>query len=146
MRFNCTDSNIRENITFVTPSIMLKPVIFVAIGSAAGGVCRFLMQQYVQRRIFSSFPYGTLCVNILGCFIIGIIYGLTARGNVLSDNGRIFLATGICGGFTTYSSFMGENYTMLQSGEVLHTFLYTALSLFIGFGATALGVICVKLI
>ena len=125
---------------------MLKTVIYVAIGSAAGGVCRYLVQQYVQRRFFSTIPYGTLCVNILGCFIIGVVYGLTARGNILSDNGRIFLATGICGGFTTFSSFMGENYNMVQGGEAWYTFLYVALSLLVGFAATTLGVSCVKLI
>jgi CrcB protein len=125
---------------------MLKPVIYVAIGSAFGGVCRFLMQQYVQKRFFSTFPYGTLCVNLLGCFIIGVIYGLAAKGNILSQNARIFLATGICGGFTTYSSFMYENYTLVSGGEYWHTFLYIALSLLAGFALTALGIFCIKLI
>ena len=125
---------------------MFKPVIYVAVGSLLGGVGRFLLQQFVQKRFFSSFPYGTLCVNLLACFIIGIIYGLSNKGNILSPNARIFLATGICGGFSTYSSFMYENYSMLQDGEIFNTFLYVATSLFIGFAATSFGALSIKYI
>ena len=125
---------------------MFKSIVYVAVGSAIGGVCRFLMQQSVQRLVSFSFPLGTLLVNLLGCFIIGLVYGLASKGNILSPSLRLFLAVGICGGFTTYSSFMFENYTLLQAGEMLNTFLYVAISLVIGFLATWLGIWCVKLI
>src|SRR6185312_3857050 len=108
---------------------MWKTIIYVAIGSIIGGVGRFLLQQYMQRRVSSTFPYGTFTVNIVGCFIIGIVFGLASRGNVLSVQMRIFLATGVCGGFTTFSSFINENYSMLQDGELLHTFIYISISI-----------------
>jgi fluoride exporter len=123
---------------------MFQSIFYVATGSAIGGVCRYLMQQTIQQRVTGLFPWGTLAVNVLGCFVIGLIYGLAARTNVLSPQGRIFLAVGICGGFTTYSSFMMENYTLAQSGQLAGMLLYTGLSLIVGYGATALGVACVR--
>ncbi|SRR5258708_27622443 len=123
---------------------MWKTIIYVAIGSAIGGVGRFLLQQFIQKRVDSTFPYGTLFVNLLGCFIIGIVAGLADKGNVLSPQGRIFLAAGICGGFTTFSSFINENHSMLQDGELLNTFLYIAVSVIVGLLATTLGILLIK--
>ncbi|MBS1530598.1 MAG: fluoride efflux transporter CrcB [Bacteroidetes bacterium] len=123
---------------------MLKTIIYVAIGSALGGVARFLMQQFVQKRFESTFPYGTLSVNLLGCFVIGVVAGLADKGNILSPNARIFLAVGICGGFTTFSSFVNENYSMLRDGELLNTFVYIAASVVIGLLATGAGILLIK--
>ncbi|HZX58231.1 MAG TPA: fluoride efflux transporter CrcB [Mucilaginibacter sp.] len=123
---------------------MWKTIVYVAIGSAFGGVARYLMQQYIQKRVESTFPYGTLGVNLLGCFVIGIVVGLADKGNVLSPQGRIFLAVGICGGFTTFSSFVNENYSMLRGGELLNTFVYIAVSVIVGLVATALGILLIK--
>src|SRR5437868_2718215 len=103
---------------------MWKTITYVAVGSVIGGVSRFLLQQYIQRRVESTFPYGTLAVNLLGCFVIGIVVGLADRGNLMSPQARIFWATGICGGFTTFSSFINENHSMLLDGELLNTFVY----------------------
>ena len=77
---------------------MWKTLVYVAIGSVIGGVSRFLLQQFIQRRVDSVFPYGTLVVNLVGCFVIGIIIGLADKGNLMSPQARIFWATGICGG------------------------------------------------
>ena len=123
---------------------MWKTIIYVATGSAIGGVGRFLLQQFIQKRADSLFPYGTLFVNILGCFIIGIVAGLADKGNLLSPQGRIFLAAGFCGGFTTFSSFISENHSMLRNGELLNTFTYMSVSIVIGLAATALGVLLIK--
>ena len=125
---------------------MWKTIIYVAIGSAIGGVGRFLLQQFVQKRVESTFPYGTLFVNLLGCFIIGVVAGLADKGNILSPQGRIFLAAGICGGFTTFSSFIYENHSMLQDGELLNTFLYIAISVIVGLLATTVGILLIKII
>ena len=125
---------------------MLKSIFYVALGSAIGGVCRYLLQQAIQRRVLVNFPYGTMVVNILGCFVIGIVFGLAARGNVLSPMARLFLATGICGGFTTFSSFMLENYSLMNDGAIMNAFLYVALSLFVGYVATIAGIWVVKLV
>ncbi len=123
---------------------MWKTITYVAIGSVIGGVSRFLLQQYVQRRVESVFPYGTLCVNLLGCFIIGIVVGLADKGNLISPQARIFWATGICGGFTTFSSFINENHSMLQDGELINTFMYISVSVVAGLLLTTLGILLIK--
>ncbi|MDB5154944.1 MAG: hypothetical protein JWR54_3695 [Mucilaginibacter sp.] len=123
---------------------MWKTIAYVAIGSVIGGVSRFLLQQFIQRRVESVFPYGTLVVNLLGCFVIGIVVGLADKGNLLSAQSRIFWATGICGGFTTFSSFINENHSMLQDGEILNTFTYISVSVVVGLIATALGILLIK--
>ena len=123
---------------------MWKTIIYVAIGSAIGGVARFLLQQSIQRRAATTFPYGTLGVNLLGCFVIGIVVGLADKGNILSPNGRIFLAVGLCGGFTTFSSFIAENYSMLRGGELLNTFIYLSASVILGLIITTLGIFLIK--
>jgi CrcB protein len=125
---------------------MWKTIIYVAIGSAIGGVARFLMQQFIQKRVESTFPYGTLYVNLLACFMIGVIVGLADKGNILSPQGRIFLAAGICGGFSTFSSFISENNSMLRDGELLNTFIYIAVSVIVGLIATTLGILLIKYI
>jgi CrcB protein len=123
---------------------MWKTITYVAVGSVIGGVSRFLLQQYIQRRVESTFPYGTLIVNLLGCFVIGIVVGLADRGNLMSPQTRIFWATGICGGFTTFSSFVNENHSMLLDGEILNTFVYITISIVAGLTATALGLFFIK--
>jgi len=123
---------------------MWKTIVFVAIGSAIGGVGRYLMQQFIQKRVDSTFPYGTLYVNLLGCFIIGIVVGLADKGNILSPQSRIFLAAGFCGGFTTFSSFISENHSMLRDGELLNTFIYISVSVIVGLIATTLGILLIK--
>jgi CrcB protein len=123
---------------------MWKTILYVAIGSALGGVARFLMQQYIQRKVASVFPYGTLYVNLLACFVIGVIVALADKGNVISPQTRIFLAVGICGGFSTFSSFINESHSMLHDGELLNSFIYIAVSIVIGLIATALGILLIK--
>ena len=104
---------------------MWKTITYVAIGSVIGGVSRFLLQQFIQRKVESVFPYGTLVVNLLGCFVIGIVVGLADKGNLLSPQTRIFWATGICGGFTTFSSFINENHSMLaRRGITQYLYIY----------------------
>lgn len=109
-----------------------------------GSIARYLSQQAVLKFYPSSFPFGTLAVNITGCFIIGLVYAFTEKGNLLSPEWRIFLATGFCGGFTTFSSFAYENIVMLRDGELLYTFLYVAASIIVGFLAAYLAVFIVK--
>jgi CrcB protein len=91
----------------------MKIVLLVGFGSFIGGMSRYLVTLFVQNKILSTFPYGTLAVNIIGCFLIGVIYGLSERGN-MNPEWRLFLATGIMGGFTTFSSFSNEKVSMLR--------------------------------
>jgi CrcB protein len=125
-------------------SIMGKMILIVGAGGFAGSVARFLSQQFIARQYPSSFPWGTLIVNITGCFIIGLIYALSEKGNLISPEMRLLLATGFCGGFTTFSSFAYENITLMRDGELLYAFLYVVSSIIIGFLATYIGVLIVK--
>src|SRR5699024_3930334 len=96
---------------------MFKNILLVGIGGFAGSVGRYLLARYIELRVLTSFPFGTFAVNIIGCFIIGLRYGLTLRGTV-SPNIRFLLATGFCGGFTTFSTFSMESMTLLQDGQI----------------------------
>ncbi len=124
---------------------MYRILFYVFIGSALGGVSRFLSQQFVQKNFPSYIPLGTLSVNIIGSFIIGIIYALSEK-SIISPEVRILIATGFCGGFTTFSSFAFENVKLLQDGEFFNTGLYVLLSVVIGFFSVYLGILFTKLI
>jgi len=125
---------------------MTRSLILVGVGSSVGGIIRYLTQLFVQKHYPSSFPFGTLSVNIIGCFLIGIIYALAERGNILSPSMRLLLATGFCGGYTTFSSFAYENISLLRDGEFFYTSIYILLSLAIGLLAVYVGILFIKLI
>ena len=131
---------------FITFGLMLRLILIVGAGSFIGGVARFLASRFIQNLTISSFPLGTFLVNITGCFLIGVFYGLSERGNLLNDELRIFLTVGLCGGFTTFSAFTNENVSLLRDGNFFHFLLYTGLSLFLGITATYLGNLTTKLI
>jgi fluoride exporter len=123
---------------------MIKVLLFIGSGSFIGGVARFLTSRYIQNTVISAFPFGTFAVNMLGCFLIGLFYGMSERGNILSMETRMFLTVGFCGGFTTFSTFSGENVAMLRDGNILLVALYTSGSVFIGILATYLGSAIIK--
>jgi len=125
---------------------MARSLILIGIGSCIGGISRYLTQQFVQKYYPYSIPLGTLSVNIIGCFLIGIIYALADRGTILSPAIRLFLATGFCGGYTTFSSFAFENVSLMREGDFFYTGLYIMLSIVIGFAAVYLGILFIKLI
>jgi CrcB protein len=118
---------------------MFKLILLVGTGGFIGSVARFLGARYITENFLSSFPFGTMTVNIIGCFLIGIFYGMSERGSLMSEEWRIFLTVGFCGGFTTFSSFASENLTLLRDGAFVYFLLYTGLSVFLGLAATFLG-------
>lgn len=124
---------------------MLKLILIIGTGSFIGGVSRFLASRYIQNTIISGFPYGTLFVNVLGCLLIGIFYGMSERGNFMSPEMRLFLTVGFCGGFTTFSTFASENLSLLKDGNFFYFALYTALSVFLGLMATYFGNLVTKM-
>lgn len=123
---------------------MYRTLLAVGIGSFIGGIARYLTQLYFYQKLPSTFPFGTFIVNITGCFIIGMIYAASAKGNLLSPQWRIFLATGFCGGFTTFSTFAYENVSLLNSGAFFYSALYTGLSVVLGLFAAFLGAFIVQ--
>jgi len=125
---------------------MVKILFIIGTGSFVGGVSRFLASRFIQNTLLSAFPFGTFFVNILGCFLIGLFYGLSERGNLVSYEWRMFLTVGFCGGFTTFSTFANENITLLKDGNIFYFALYAGLSVFIGILATYLGNLVTKLI
>lgn len=119
--------------------------LLVGLGGFAGTVARYGLSISSQR--FSiEWPIGTLAANILGCLAIGIITGLSSRGETLSPEVRLALATGFCGGFTTMSSMIYETAEMLRASEYLHATLYTAGTFLLSMTAFAAGVIAIRII
>jgi len=123
----------------------MKIIALIGIGSFIGGVFRYLLSQSVQSKFLSAYPFGTLTVNIIGCLAIGIVFGLSEKFN-FSPEWRLFLATGICGGFTTFSTFSFETMAMLRDGQYLYSFLYIGSSVFVGLIAVYLGILLLKLL
>jgi len=124
----------------------LKILLFIGSGSFLGGIARYLLSRSIQNTVITSFPLGTFWVNITGCFLIGLIYGLSDRGTPISNELRLFLAVGFCGGFTTFSTFSNENLALLRDGSILYFSLYAGLSVFIGLLVTFGGHALTKII
>lgn len=124
---------------------MSRNIFLVAVGSLIGGVCRYLTALFFTRAYPSAFPYGTFVVNIAGCFAIGIIYGMATRFEWFSPDLRLFLATGFCGGFTTFSSFAYENLQLIQDKDLGTFFMYSAASFVFGLLAAWGGVSLARL-
>jgi len=125
---------------------MFKTLLFVGAGGFLGSIARFLTSKYIQLSFNSPLPWGTFIVNILGCFILGLLYGLFEKNNILTDEWRLFLTIGFCGGFTTFSAFANENISMLRDMEILYFFLYAGFSIFAGIMAVYLGNLLIKVI
>lgn len=123
---------------------MLKSLLIAGTGGFIGTVLRFLVSRYFQENTFSLFPWGTFTVNIIGSLLIGIFYGMSERGNLLSPEIRIFLTVGICGGFTTFSSLTNDAFMLLQEKEWFKVSLYASLSFFLGLVAVYLGRTLIK--
>lgn len=123
---------------------MLKTLLIAGTGGFIGTVLRYLVSRYFQEYTFSLFPWGTFTVNIAGSLLIGIFYGMSEKGDLLTPEWRIFLTVGICGGFTTFSSLSNDAFMLLDQKEWIKLSLYTALSFFLGLIAVYMGRILVK--
>ena len=119
---------------------MIKDILLVGIGSFVGGSLRMVISKYIQLAVVGSFPLGTMVVNVLGCFLIGIFSSLTNDHGGVSPAVRLMLTTGFCGGFTPFSTFMNEYATLLKGGDgFIISSLYIITSLALGFIALLAG-------
>ena len=125
---------------------MLRTILIVGTGGFIGSVMRYLLQFYMEKGLTSTFPYGTLIANVAGSFVIGIVFALAEKGSLLNAEWRIFLAVGICGGFTTFSSFAYNNFTMIKENLFGQLLWNIGGSLFLGIMAVYLGVIFIRAI
>ncbi len=123
---------------------MLRILLIVGSGSFIGGILRYLVQYFFEKGLVSNFPYGTLIANIAGSFIIGAVFALAQKGNFLSEEWQFFLAIGLCGGFTTFSTFAINNFNMIREQAYGQLFLNLALSLVLSIFAVYLGIILIK--
>ena len=117
--------------------------MIIGLGSFAGGITRHLITEAVQRRYAHAFPFGTLCVNLTGCFLIGIVLGLSEKG-VLNTAWTPLLATGFLGGFTTFSAFSHQTVTLLRNGELGYALVYAGVSVVGGLMATYAALLAVR--
>lgn len=122
---------------------MIKDIILVGIGSGIGGICRYLISLFMGQ-LHCGFPWGTFVVNIIGCLLIGILWGLTSRFQNLSPAFSLLFMVGFCGGFTTFSTFSKEGLSLLQADNYLLFTLYVLGSVVLGLAAVGLGYIATK--
>jgi fluoride exporter len=122
----------------------MKLILAIGVGSFIGGISRYLLARLVQGNFQTAFPYGTLSVNIIGCLLIGVVFGLSERGQI-SQEWRLFLATGVLGGFTTFSAFSLETIAMMRYGQAWQAGVYILASVAMGLAATWLGFSLVKM-
>ncbi len=127
---------LRKKCTFA--AVMIK-ILMVALGGAAGSVARYWVSRLVQEHVCAGFPWPTLVVNVVGCLLIGFLYGLSGREAMGREELRLLLTTGFCGGFTTFSTFCNEGMGLLRSGQTLSSALYAGGSVVLGFVFVALG-------
>ena len=121
-----------------------KNILLVAAGSATGGVLRYLLTLLFIAKEWNKFPWATFLVNITGCFIIGVVYALTEKSVQGSQQLKLLLTTGFCGGFTTFSAFAYENLQLFKLQSSSTAMLYICLSVMFGIAATLIGIVLFK--
>jgi CrcB protein len=121
----------------------MKNLLLVFVGGGFGSVLRYLIGKYLNSTE-TGIPYGTFAANIIGSLLIGIILGMALKNNALTQSHTLLLATGFCGGFTTFSTFAYENHVFLKSGDFTSFAIYTIASFVVGFLAVFAGMYLVK--
>lgn len=118
---------------------MLKSLLIVGTGSFIGGAMRFLLSTIMKNICGQGFPWGTLGVNLLGCFFFGIVFAVFGKNSSTDNTLYLLLTTGFCGGFTTFSTFANESVQMLLHGNTSGFVGYVATSIIAGVVLIALG-------
>jgi CrcB protein len=124
----------------------MKEFLLIGFGGFIGSVARYYVSKLNLLIDFFSIPVGTLIVNISGSLLLGFLTGIAERSTLMNVELRLFLMIGLCGGFTTFSTFTGENLMLMRNGQFTAVILYTGISIFFGFLAIYLGYISTKLL
>jgi fluoride exporter len=114
-------------------------VLYIALGSAFGGAARYLLGTFIQGRLGAGFPVGTLIINISGAFLLGFIFTYALGTPAVSPEMRGLLTTGICGGYTTFSTFSYETMMLVEDGQLTRAAIYVILSVLIALLGVWLG-------
>jgi len=121
----------------------MKQFLLVFLGGGFGSMLRFALGKFLNNSQ-NGIPYGTFAANIIGSLLIGLILGFATKNDTLSSNQTLLLATGFCGGFTTFSTFAYENHVLLKSGDFMSFAIYTIASFVLGFLAVFFGMYLAK--
>ena len=116
----------------------MKNIICVALGGAVGSVLRYILSKIVSNCADSPFPWGTFVVNVIGCFIMGVLLGIAAKNNISAEL-KCLLLVGFCGGFTTFSTFAAESLSLIKGHEFMSVAIYLTFSLWVGISAIWAG-------
>jgi CrcB protein len=125
-------------------SDIIKNTLFIGCGSFIGGGARYLVS-IALNTVGKGFPWGTLVVNLVGCLAIGLIWGFFSKTSSEGNSWALFLMVGVCGGFTTFSTFSKEALVMLQTGNIMGLLAYIGISVIIGVALVAAGYYLVRL-
>lgn len=117
----------------------MEKYLFIGLGGFLGSIARFQLSSLIQNKLESHFPYGTMVVNILGCFFIGLLITMFQERLEVGQNLRLFLIIGLLGGFTTFSAFSYDTFALIKSGNLLSAGLNAGISLFGCLVATWIG-------
>lgn len=123
---------------------MDRSIFLVGIGGFVGSVLRYLVSLAFAGWLGSPFPFATFAVNIMGCFLMGLLYGVSERAGVLGPEMRALLMAGLCGGFTTFSAFSVESVALLESRHFFELAAYIGLSVILGVAATYAAIALVR--
>lgn len=117
----------------------MRELILIFVGGGLGSITRFSLGKWITSLHSQNFPYATLAVNVIACFVLGLVIGLAEHKQIISAPSRLFWAVGFCGGFSTFSTFSAETITLIQTGFHLSGVLYIIASLVLCLAATLAG-------
>lgn len=124
-------------------SDIIKNILAAGAGSFVGGAARYLVS-LAMKGVSKGFPWATLTVNLIGCFLIGLLWGTFSKNGSEASNWALFLTVGLCGGFTTFSTFSKEALVMLQAGNIWGFAGYVSISVIAGIALVALGYFLIR--